>query len=130
MHDLTIFLAKLIGFYCALLSAGMLINRKDSLAAIEAMVKSPQMLLISGVIALPAGLALVIGHNVWSGGVLPVVVTLTGWAVLIKATVLIAMPRERLARYYGSLHYDRWFTPYMLAVAALGVILAIAGFKA
>ena len=130
MHALTPFLAKLIGLYCALLGAGMLVNRKDSLAAIEAMMKSPQMLLISGVIALPAGLALVVGHNVWSGGVLPFVVTLVGWAVLIKAVVLIAVPQERLVRSYASLRYDRWFTPYMVAVTALGLILAIAGFTA
>jgi hypothetical protein len=27
-----------------------------------------------------AGLAVVVAHNVWSGGALPVVVTLVGWA--------------------------------------------------
>src|SRR5690348_14216277 len=39
-----------------------------------------------------AGTALVIGHNVWSGGVLPVVVTLLGWLTLIKGIALMAMP--------------------------------------
>jgi hypothetical protein len=130
MHALTIFLAKLIGLYCVLLAGGMLINRRDSLAAIEAMIRSPQMLLMSGVVALPAGLALVLGHNAWSGGPLAIVVTIFGWAVLIKAVALLAAPHDRMTRLYRAMHYDRWFTPYMVVVAALGLALAVAGFAA
>jgi hypothetical protein len=39
-------------------------------------------LFVVGVIAVAAGLAMVLGHNVWSGGVLPVVITLTGWLLI------------------------------------------------
>jgi len=130
MHALTVFLARLIGLYCALMGAGMLINRRDALAAIEAMMNSPQILLMSGIIALPAGLALVIGHNVWSGGALPVVVSLVGWVVLVKAVALIALPHARMISLYRAARYDRWFAPYMLAVVALGLALAVAGFRA
>jgi hypothetical protein len=35
------------------------------------------------------GLAIVIGHNVWSGGALPVIVTLFGWIILIRGVVLL-----------------------------------------
>ena len=130
MHGLTVFLAKLIGLYCVLMAGGMLANRKDSLAAVEAMIESPELLLIAGVVALPAGLALVVGHNVWSGGVLPVAVTIIGWVVLIKAVALIAVPQQRMIFLYRSLHYERWFAAYMLATVTLGLALAGAGFAA
>lgn len=128
MHASTIFLAKLLGLYCLLMAGGMLLNRRDSLAAIEAMIRSPQMLLMSGVVALPAGLALVLLHTVWSGGVLAVVVTVFGWAVLIKAVSLIALPQDTMLGFYRTLHYDRWFVPWMAAVAVIGLVLALAGF--
>jgi hypothetical protein len=130
MHTLTIFLAKLIGLYCVLMAGGMIINARSTLAAIEGMIRSPQMLLFSGIISLPAGLALVIGHNVWSGGVLAVVVTLIGWMALIKAVALIAVPQDRMLQLYRSMHYDRWFTIYMAATLLLGLVLTLAAFAA
>jgi len=130
MHALTIFLAKLIGLYVVLMAGGMLINGKSTLAAIDGMIRSPHMLLIAGIVALPAGLALVIGHNVWSGGALTIAVTLTGWAVLVKAVSLIAVPQERMLTLYRAMHYDRWFTLYMAAVMVLGLALTLAAFSA
>ena len=53
--------------------------------AVNALIRSPPLVLLAGVFAVAVGLGLVIGHNAWSGGALPVVVTLVGWASLIKA---------------------------------------------
>ena len=50
---------------------------------VTALVHNPPLLLIVGMIGLIAGLAIVLGHNVWYGGMLPVVVTLVGWLILI-----------------------------------------------
>lgn len=128
MHTTTVFLARLIGLYCALLGAGMLVNRRASLAAIETTVRSPPWLLMSGIVALPVGLALVLVHSRWSDGALAFVVSLFGWAVLVKAVSLIALPQESMLRFYRTLNYDRWFVPWMAAVAAVGLVLALAGF--
>jgi hypothetical protein len=130
MHTLTIFLAKLIGLYCVVMAGGMIINGKSALAAIDGMIRSPQLLLMSGIMALPAGLALVIGHNVWSAGPLALVVTLIGWLVLVKAIALIAVPQQRMLQLYRAMHYDRWFTIYMVATMLLGLILTLAAFAA
>ncbi|MGO9358623.1 MAG: hypothetical protein ACLP1D_13265 [Xanthobacteraceae bacterium] len=130
MHTLTIFLAKLIGLYVVLMAGGMLINRTSALAAIDGMIRSPQLLLFAGIVWLPAGLALVIGHNVWSGGALAVVVTLIGWVALVKAVALIAVPQDRMLQLYRSMHYDRWFSIYMAVILLLGLVLTLAAFAA
>jgi hypothetical protein len=41
-----------------------------------AFVRNPPLLLIFSMVWLIAGLAMVLGHNIWSGGALPVIVTL------------------------------------------------------
>jgi hypothetical protein len=41
-------------------------------------------MLFSGMVATSAGLAVVLAHNIWNGGALPVVVTLVGWAVEVQ----------------------------------------------
>ena len=52
------------------------------------------MMLILGVITLAAGLAMVLAHNIWSGGALVVVVTLVGWMALIKSLSFLFLPPE------------------------------------
>ena len=46
--------------------------------AVNALIRSPPLVLLAGVFAVALELGLVIGHNVWPGGALPVVVTLVG----------------------------------------------------
>ena len=55
----------------------------------DAITRSGPWMLLSGMVATGVGLAVVLGHQVWSGGVLPVVVTLVGWAALLKGIVLL-----------------------------------------
>ena len=49
-------------------------------------------LLFAGVFALIVGLAIVLGHNVWSGGAAPAIVTLVGWASLVKGLLILFLP--------------------------------------
>ena len=44
-----------------------------------------------------------LGHNVWSGGALPVVVTLMGWAALLKGVALLLVPSDRMADAYKGI---------------------------
>jgi len=70
----------------------------------------------------------VIGHNIWSGGALPVVVTLVGWASLIKGIALMAFHRGN--KLYKALRYQRFYLAYVGVTLALGLYLTIAAFSA
>ena len=50
----------------------MAMNKRALLAAIDELVRSRGLMLIGGSFNLAAGLAIVLGHNVWSGGTLTV----------------------------------------------------------
>src|SRR5689334_4277704 len=104
MSPLTVFLGRFIGLSCLLICAVLLARPRTSLAAISAMMESPGLILVTGIFTMAAGAAMVIGHNVWSGGALPVVVTLLGWLTLIKGVALMATPPGVLITFYRALN--------------------------
>ena len=72
MSAITIFLGRLLGLYLVAISGGMLANRRRTLATLDEMARSGPWMLFSGMVATAGGLAVVLGHQVWSGGALPV----------------------------------------------------------
>jgi hypothetical protein len=75
----TIFLARLIGLFALIQATAMIVHKEAIVDAMNGVMGNRPLLLVLGLVALAAGLAMVLAHNVWSGGVLPVVVTLIGW---------------------------------------------------
>lgn len=80
MSSRTVFLARLIGLYCILVIPSMVLRRQATMDWMTALLNNAALLWVLSVITLTIGLAMVLAHNVWSGGALPVVVTLVGWA--------------------------------------------------
>ena len=95
MPPCTVFLSRLIGLYCILASLAMAAHRQPTVETMTALIHTPAVLFLAGIIALLAGLAMVLGHNVWSGGALPVVVTLVGWVTLIRGLSFCSCRRGR-----------------------------------
>ncbi len=126
----TIFLGKLLGLYLVAISVGMLVNRRRTLATLDEMARSGPWMLFSGMVATAAGLAVVLGHNVWSGGALPVAVTLMGWAALLKGVALLLVPAERMADAYKGIGFERFFHVWMIVVLALGLWVTAMAFAA
>jgi len=88
------------------------------------------MVFIVGVIALVAGLAMILAHNVWSGGALPVIVTLIGWLALIKGLLLLFLSLKALGGFFlGGLQYEQLFYMYAAIALILGVYLTYGGFR-
>ena len=128
MSFTTVFVARLIGIYCVVVAASMLTKRREAIATINAMIENPGAIMLSGVIALMIGLAVILGHNVWTGGVLPVAVTLVGWTAAIKGAWLLATPTSTLRKMYSAMNYERFFVVYMGGTLALGAYLIWASF--
>jgi hypothetical protein len=87
----SIFLAKLIGPVMLAVGLALLLNRRGFAAIAEEFLRSRALLYLSGLLIMPAGLAIVLTHNVW---VLnwPVLITLLGWAMAIGGAVRILLP--------------------------------------
>ena len=126
----TILLSRLLGLYSVLVGLAMLAHRQATIETIRAMVHNAPVLYVVGVFALAAGLAMVLGHNVWKGGVLPVVVTLVGWLSLIKGLLILFLPVELAGGSFLAGHYEQRF--YLNAAIAIivGAYLTYGGFRA
>jgi hypothetical protein len=86
---------------------------------------------VAGVIAVAAGLALILGHNVWSGGALPVIVTLVGWVALTKGLLILFLSPEAATEFFlGRLHYEELYYWYTAASLLLGIYLIYGTSKA
>ena len=130
MSPLTIFLAKLLGLYCIIVALVMMMRKQSAVATVKALITNPPLLLLVEVLGLAGGLAMIIGHNIWSGGALPVVVTLVGWLMAIRGTVLLALSPNATMKVFEGLRYERLFYLYMGATLLLGLYLTYAGFTA
>ena len=70
MSPLTTFLSRLIGLFSILVSLSLVTHEQATVETLTALVHNPPLLLTFGMVWLIAGLAMVLGHNVWSGGAL------------------------------------------------------------
>jgi hypothetical protein len=128
MSSRTIFLGRLIGLYNILIALAMLIRKQAAVDdVLRALLHNAPVLFALGVITVIAGLAMVLGHNVWSGGALPVVVTLVGWIALIKGSLLIFLsPEQESSLFLDTLRLEQLFYLYLGGTLLLGIYLTYA----
>ena len=124
----TVFLGRLIGLYCLLATLAMATHRAGAVEAITALVRTPPVLFLAGIIALIAGLSMVLGHNVWSGGPVPVLVTVVGWITLARGLLVLFLPPSAEAALFAGLQFDRLFYLYIGVGFVLGAYLTYSGF--
>ena len=108
----------------------MLVHAQATVGIMKTIVQEPPLLFISGLLGVTAGLAIVLSHNVWSRGALPIMVTLFGWAALIKGMLLLLLSPETESRVFiVGLQYDQHPNIYAVFVLLLGAYLTYAGFN-
>jgi hypothetical protein len=130
MSPRTLFLSRLIGLYCILAALSMITRKQATVETVTALLHNPLMIFIVGVITLAAGLAMVLAHNIWSCGALPVVVTLVGWVTLLKSLLLLFLPVDVEADFFlRQLHYPDLFYAYGGLSLVLGIYLTYSGFS-
>src|ERR1700687_2220023 len=108
MSPRTAYLGKLLGLYLIAVSLSMFAHAQATVEIMKAIIQDPPLLFIAGLLGVTAGLAIVLAHNVWSGGALPIIVTLFGWASLIKGALLLTLSSEMESRVFiVGLHYNQ-----------------------
>src|SRR5271167_1799088 len=121
MSRLTVFLARFIGLFTVLLVVALLVRGS---AVVETAVADRPVMLVYAIISLAMGLAMILGHNVWSGGALPVVVTLVGWVALSKGLLILFLsPQSTSVLLLEAMRYEQFFYVYACISLLLGVYL-------
>jgi hypothetical protein len=109
------FLAQLIGPILFVVGLGLVINRDVYRAVAEEVLRSRALTYESGLLALTAGLAIVLNHNVWTTKGWLLIITMTGWLLVLRGVLRILMPEQTGERVMQLL--DRW--PQILTVSGL-----------
>lgn len=128
MTPLTLFLAKLIGAYALIMSAWMLARKDVALEMIERISHEPVAIALIGMIRLAIGLAIVLGHDLWSDG-LTILVSLVGWITLISGLLTLFLPPQTVREIFAQMRFDKRYPIFALFAFALGGALLIAGFS-
>jgi hypothetical protein len=123
----SIFLAKLIGPVLLVMGAGMLVNASAFRPIFEEIVRNRALVVIAGLITMPAGLAIVLTHNVWVAS-WPVLITVIGWLTAISGAFRLLAPQDAIK--FGRKMYEQPNGVFIGAAiwAALGAILCFFGY--
>ncbi len=123
-------LGKLLGLYLIAISVSMFAHAQATVEIMMAIIQDRPLLFICGLMGVTAGLAIVLAHNVWSGGVLPILVTLFGWASLIKGMLLLVLSPETESRVFiVGLGYEQHPNLFAALALLLGAYMTYLGFS-
>jgi hypothetical protein len=128
MDPLTLFLAKLIGATFITFAAMIAFRGQEILGIARRMIDDPGMLMLSGALRTIAGLAMVLGHDVWTGGFLPVAVTLFGWTLLFSGLFLLFATPAHVWRMVEGMKLETRLGAYAGGIGLLGLAFLIGGY--
>jgi hypothetical protein len=130
MPALTIYLSRLIGVVALIVAVAMLADKEMVVAALGQLGVDRTPLLLLGFVRVVFGAAIVLVHNVWSRGFWPLVVTLTGWAILVRGVMVLFVPPDVMAAFMTASHVVDFYYLYAAIPLVLGFYLALRGFSA
>lgn len=130
MSAATIYLSRLIGVVAFVIGVAMLADKATTLAAVDHLGRDRSSLLLLGVVRAAAGAGVVLVHNVWTRGFWPLVVTLTGWAMLVRGVMNLFLPADVMAALFQAAHFSEFYYLYALIPVLLGGYLGLRGFTA
>jgi len=125
--ELSFFLAQLFGLSLAIFAGATLHQPALIRSIIPEIGKNMLVTLLASFAGIMGGLAVILTHNVWVAS-WPVLITIFGWAALIKGVAYLFAPAalaEFGAKVYSS---DNVTRAILFVTMAVGIYLAGAGF--
>ena len=102
-------------------------QRQAILAIVTSCVQNRALLFLVEMLELAAGLAIVLGHNIWSSGLLALIVTLIGWSTLIRNIILLFLSPEAIERFIKAVRYEQNYYLFTAIPLLIGLYLTVAG---
>lgn len=124
----SIFLARVLGLYCFIVSMVLFYNRQSVKAMIMEMVSQRAVFFLVAIITLIFGILLVVSHNIWVLG-WPVVITLMAWVALLSGVIRLAFP-DYIQKRIGMWPLERVVTGGAIVMLIIGIFLLYHGYIA
>ncbi len=122
------YLAKLIGPVLLAIGIGMLVNAPVYRVLGAQVLHSTALIYLSGILALPAGIAILLAHNVWTAD-WRVIITVLGWLATIGGAVRIIVPQ--FVQHVGGAIFHLAMLPFIggVVVLVVGGVLGYFGYR-
>jgi len=126
--ETSIFIAQIISIAYLAIGLGMLLNSAYYKKLFDA-VQDAGIIYLGGIMALVIGFLLVTYHNVWEGSWV-VIITIFGWAALLKGVVLLVFPKWMISLTKSMMKCKQIVPTAGIVVLILGAVLGYFGFFA
>ena len=126
---LTIVLAKLIGLLYILVGLGMMISKKYYKDMYENFLKNEGTIFLAGAMSFAFGFIVVSFHNLWVGEWY-LLITLLGWAALIKGALFLLLPKFQVSLAKAAMKNELWLNAGSVIALIIGLVLCYFGFIA
>jgi hypothetical protein len=127
MMSNSVFIAWLIGPVMLVIGLAILANRRAFRDLAEEFLASRALIFLSGLLIMPAGIAIVLTHNLWVADG-RVMITLFGWANMIGGAVRLAAPAYVMQTGRAMLKRE-YFIPAAAAIwVVAGSLFCLFGF--
>jgi hypothetical protein len=122
------YLAKLIGPLFLAIGIGMLVNAPVYRILGAQFLQSAALIYLTGILALPVGIAILLAHNVWAAD-WRVIITVLGWLAIIGGAVRIIVPQ--FVQHIGGAVLHLAALPFIggVIVLVLGGVLSFFGYR-
>ena len=124
--DASILLARLLGPLFLAAGAGLLINQEHYRQMLQRFLTDTALYYFSGTLALTAGVAILLFHNLWVAD-WRVLLTVIGWLSVAKGLTRLLLPKAGL-RLVGKLESPAFIRGTGILSAGLGVWLCFMGY--
>ncbi len=125
--ELSNFLANVFGLSIIAVNLSLLLYPKNIKKMLD-FAESGTTLLFTGLISFVIGTAMILSHNIWAYD-WKVIITLLGWAILIKGIIRLFLPDMAISMLKKTLN-SQWISPLLVAEVILGCVLLYFGFTA
>jgi hypothetical protein len=124
----SIFLARLIGPVLLVTGISVLIYQREFRDMSAEVLASRALMFISGFILMPAGLAIVLTHNVWAAD-WRVLITILGWLTAIGGALRLLGPQFVQRAGHGFLRQTRSTLIAAAIWVVIGLVLCFFGYR-
>lgn len=127
MTDAQIF--QILGITYLTIGIGILVNPDFYKKLVKDFTENPPVIYLGGLVALAIGYLLVMFHNIWTKD-WSVIITIFGWAALIKGLFLIVLPKLSIKISNSFKEMKKLLKVWAIIVIIVGGLLCWLGFFA
>ena len=124
-----VFIARIFGLCYLIIGAGFMFNRKAFKQVMEDFCKNAALVFFAGIFALVIGVVIILTHNVWVAN-WTVMITIIGWAGLIKGIWIIIFPNTVSKFMQAYQKNENLLIVHSIAALIFGAVLTFFGFFA